>query len=102
MFVNPRFYRHFVLGFVLSLTQSSLAQTQPTDYLSELESARKEVIRTDSISIQKIVLGEVHPGTNHLSALATNNSDDAVTVALDLRADPGLLVLPKWQSQFCS
>jgi hypothetical protein len=87
------------VALFLSLSPSILAQSKTPDYVSELESARHESIKTDSVSIQSIELGEAHPGSNHFSALASNTTNDTVMVSLDLRADGGLLVR-KWQEQF--
>jgi hypothetical protein len=87
----------FVAAFALS--PLLLGQSKAPNYLSEVESARKESIKTDSVSIQSIELGEAHPGRNHFSALATNSTNDIVIVGLDLRADGGLLV-QKHQEQF--
>jgi len=81
------------------LKQLGLLCREVPHYVSDLESARNESIQTDSVSIQRIELGQAHPGSNHFSALAINNSNDIVIVGLDLRADGGLLV-QKHQEQF--
>jgi hypothetical protein len=88
-----------LFAVILFLSPSILGQSEVPHYVSELESARNESIKTDSVSIQRIELGQAHPGSNHFSALATNSIDDTVIVGLDLRADGGLLV-QKHQEQF--
>jgi hypothetical protein len=88
-----------LFAVILFLSPSILGQSEVPHYVSDLESARNESIKTDSVSIQRIELGQAHPGSNHFSALATNSIDDTVIVGLDLRADGGLLV-QKHQEQF--
>lgn len=89
----------WMFGAVFALSPSLPGQSQVPNYHSEVESARNESIKTDSISIQSIELGQPRPGINRFSALATNHTDDIVIVGLDLRADGGLLVR-KMQEQF--
>ncbi len=55
------------LLLVFLLTIAGFGQTP--DYLSELAAARQEVIQTDTLTIQKLDLGEVHPGKNRFTAL---------------------------------
>jgi hypothetical protein len=76
---------------------SVFGQTQ--DYLSELAAARQEVVQTPTLAIQKLDLGEPHPGKNRFTALVKNKTDKILTLGLDLRAEPG--VWPSgWQVQF--
>ena len=65
-------------------------QSPPTDYRSELDSARAEVIETDSLTIKSLDLGEARPGINHFSAVVTNKTSNILTLAVDLCAEPGL------------
>jgi hypothetical protein len=89
----------WILVAVFALSPSLLGQSKVPNYLSEVERARNESIKADSVSIQRIELGQAHPGSNRFSALATNQTDDMVIVGLDLRADGGVLV-QKHQEQF--
>lgn len=75
------------------------SQTPSGDYLSELAAAQRELIQTETVTIQKLDLGEARPGKNRFTAVMKNKSDRPVTVWLDLRADPGLW-LRKWQDRF--
>jgi hypothetical protein len=72
---------------------------QTGDYLSELAAARQEVIQTETLAIQKLDLGEPHPGKNRFMALVKNKTNQILTLGLDLRTEPG--VWPSgWQVQF--
>src|SRR5208337_2901695 len=73
--------------------------SQARDYLSELAAARQEVIQTGTLTIQKLELGEPHPGKNRFTALVKNKTNQVLTVGLDLRAEPGVWPYG-WQVQF--
>jgi hypothetical protein len=79
------------------LTIAALGQTP--DYFSELAAARQEVIQTDSLTIQKLELGEPHPGKNRFTALVKNKTNQVLTLGLDLRTEPGFWP-SGWQVQF--
>jgi hypothetical protein len=82
---------------VLLPTIAGFGQTR--DYLSELAAARQEVIQAETLTIQKLELGEPHPGKNRFTALVKNKTNQVVTLGLDLRTEPG--VWPSgWQTQF--
>jgi hypothetical protein len=72
---------------------------QTRDYVSELAAARNEVIQTDTLTIQKLDLGEPHPGKNRFTALVKNKSNQILTLGLDLRTEPGVWPYG-WQVQF--
>lgn len=75
------------------------SQTPSGDYLSELAAARREVIQTHTLTIQKLDLGEVRPGKNGFSAVVKNQTDKTLTLGLDLRAVGGIWPTG-WQRQF--
>lgn len=89
-----------LFAVILTLSPSVLGQSRVPDYVSELGRARNESIKTHSVSVQSIELGQAHPGNNRFSAIATNQTDDMVIVGLDLRADGGLLVITKSEEEF--
>jgi len=98
----PRSQHEFVLFtlFIACLRAApSVAQAPPGDYLSEIAAARKEAIQSETVSIEKLNLGEPRPGKNRFTAVAKNKTDQIITLFLDLRADPGV-IMRKWQSQF--
>jgi hypothetical protein len=72
------------------LLSSAFGIGQTRDYLSEVAAARQEVIQTEALTIQKLDLGEPHPGKNHFSASVKNKTDKILTLGLDLRAEPGV------------
>ncbi len=72
---------------------------QTGDYRSELAAARSEAIQTDTLTIQKLDLGEPHPGRNRFTAVVKSKTDGILTLGLDLRTEPG--IWPSgWQRQF--
>jgi hypothetical protein len=75
-----------------------LSQVQAGGYLAETAAARQEVIQAETVTIQKLNLGEARLGKNRFSAAVRNNTESYVTLLVDLRADPGLW-LRKWQRQ---
>jgi len=79
-----------VFGILAFFLSSIPGFSQTRDYLSELAAARQEVIQTEALTIQKLDLGEPHPGKNHFSALVKNKTDKILTLGLDLRAEPGV------------
>jgi hypothetical protein len=86
-------------GLLLVFLPTILGFAQTPDYLSELAAARQEVIETDTLTIQKLDLGKVHPGKNRFTALVNNKTNKVVTLGLDLRTEPS--VWPSgWQAQF--
>src|SRR5208283_4252509 len=74
-------------------TPNGFPQSPTTDYRSELDAARAEVIETDSLTIKSLDLGEARPGINHFSAVVANKTANIVMLAVDLRAEPGLWFL---------
>ena len=78
-------------------TVAGLAQSR--DYLSELAAASQEVIQTESVTIQKLELGDPHPGKNRFTALVKNKTNQVLTLGLDLRTEPGFWP-SGWQVQF--
>jgi hypothetical protein len=89
----------FISGLLLVLLPAIAGFAQTGDYLSELAAARQEVIQTQSLTIQKLELGEPHPGKNRFTALVKNKTNQILTLGLDLRTEPG--VWPSgWQVQF--
>ncbi len=86
-------YRILFIGLVLLAlampTLNGFPQSQSTDYRSELDAARAEVIETDSLTIKALDLGEARPGINHFSAVVKNKTANILTLAVDLRAEPG-------------
>lgn len=92
-------FSFFSPGLVLALLPTMAAFGQTGDYLSELAAARQEVIQTEALTIQKLDLGELHPGKNLFAALVKNKTSHILTLGLDLRTEPG--VWPSgWQRQF--
>ena len=88
-----------VFGLLIFFISAIPSFSQQQDYLSELAAARQEVIQTEALSIQKLDLGEPHPGKNRFTALVKNKTDKILTLGLDLRTEPG--VWPSgWQRQF--
>ena len=85
------------LLFLFLPTIAGFGQTR--DYLSELAAARQEVIQTETLTIQKLELGEPHPGKNRFTALVKNKTNQVLTLGLDLRAEPGVWPYG-WQVQF--
>jgi len=87
-------YRIPFIGLVLlALAMPALngfPQSQATNYRTEIEAARAEVIETDSLTIKTLDLGEARPGINHFSAVVTNKTANILTLAVDLRAEPSL------------
>jgi hypothetical protein len=57
------------------------------------------VIPTESLTIQKLELGEPHPGKNRFTAMVKNKTNQILTLGLDLRAEPGVWPYG-WQVQF--
>jgi hypothetical protein len=89
----------FSSGLLLVLLPTIASFGQSRDYLSELAAARQEVIQTETLTIQKLELGEPHPGKNRFTALVKNKTNQLLTLGLDLRTEPG--VWPSgWQRQF--
>jgi hypothetical protein len=74
-------------------TRNGFPQSPSTDYRSELDAARAEVIETDSLTIKALDLGEAQPGINHFSAVVKNKTANILTLGVDLRAEPGLWFL---------
>jgi hypothetical protein len=86
-------------GLLLVLLPTVAGFGQTRDHLSELAAARQEVIQTETLTIQKLELGEPHPGKNRFTALVKNKTNQILTLGLDLRTEPG--VWPSgWQVQF--
>ena len=89
--------RSLFIGLVLLAlampTRNGFPQSQNTDYRSELDAARAEAIETDSLTIKTLDLGEARPGINHFSAVVKNKTANILTLAVDLRAEPGLWFL---------
>jgi hypothetical protein len=86
-------------GLLLFFFPTIASFGQTSDYLSQLATARQEVIQTDTLTIQKLDLGDPHPGKNRFTALVKNKTDKILTLGLDLRTEPG--VWPSgWQRQF--
>ena len=86
-------------GLLLVFLPTIAGFGQTPDYLSELAAARQEVIQTDTLTIQKLDLGEVHPGKNRFRALVKNKTDKVITLGLDLRTEPS--VWPSgWERSF--
>jgi len=86
-------------GLLLGLMPTIAAFGQTGDYLSEVAAARQEVIQTEALTIQKLELGEPHPGKNRFTAQVKNKTNQILTLGLDLRTEPG--VWPSgWQVQF--
>lgn len=77
-----------------------LAQTSPAGYQSELAAARAEVVQSGHLTIRDFELGTPHPGKNSFTAMAKNDSDNTLTLGLDLRAVPGLWLAPNVQLQY--
>lgn len=88
----------FLLAW-LSAAGLGFGQALTVDYTSELAAARAEVIQTDSLTINRLDLGQPHPGKNIFTATVKNKSTNEITLGLDLRAVPGLWFL-NTQSQF--
>ena len=90
-------HRILFIGLVLLAlampTPNGFPQSPTTDYRSELDAARAEVIETDSLTIKSLDLGEARPGINHFSAVVANKTANIVMLAVDLRAEPGLWFL---------
>ena len=90
-------HRILFIGLVLLAlampTLNGFPQGQSSDYRSELDAARAEVIETDSLTIKALDLGEARPGINHFSAVVKNKTANILTLAVDLRAEPGLWFL---------
>jgi len=86
-------------GLLLFLLLSLAAFGQTGDYVSDLAAARQEVIQTETLTIQKLDLGEPHPGKNRFTALIKNKTNEVMTLGLDLRTEPGVWPYG-WQVQF--
>jgi hypothetical protein len=98
VFLTLRF-NVFSSGLLLVLLPAVAGFGQTRDYLSELAAARQEVIQTETLTIQKLELGEPHPGKNRFTALVKNKTNQILTLGLDLRTEPG--GWPSgWQVQF--
>ena len=80
----------FSSALLLVLLPTVVCFGQTGDYLSELAAARQEVIQTESLTVQKLDLGEPHPGKNRFTALVKNKTNQVLTLGLDLRAEPGV------------
>jgi hypothetical protein len=92
-------FNAFISGLPLLFLPTIAGFGQTGDYLSELAAARQEVIHTETLTIQKLELGEPHPGKNRFTALVKNKTNNTVTLGLDLRTEPG--IWPSgWQRQF--
>jgi hypothetical protein len=98
MFSRLRF-SVFSSGLLLVFLPPIVGFGQTGDYLSELAAARQEVIQTESLTIQKLDLGEPHPGKNRFTALVKNKTNQILTLGLDLRTEPGVWPYG-WQVQF--
>jgi hypothetical protein len=86
-------------GLLLVFLPAIAGCGQTRDYLSELATARQEVVQTESLTIQKFDLGEPHPGKNRFTALVKNKTNQILTLGLDLRTEPGVWPYG-WQVQF--
>ena len=93
------FYSVFLWLAMFPMNVQVFSQAQPDIYLSEIASARKEVIESETFRIEKIDLGAARPGKNKFTAVIKNKSNSPLKIGLDLRADPGLW-FRKWQNQF--
>ena len=82
------------LGCAGSADDSSSA-----DYQSVMARARLEIAETPEIRVWDLDLGEPAPGANVFRAAVKNHTGQPVTLSLDLRASPGLWLLPNWQRQ---
>jgi hypothetical protein len=69
------------------------------DYESETSRARLEIAETPELRVWALDLGEPAPGANVFYAAVKNRTGQPVTLSLDLRASPGLWLLPNWQRQ---
>lgn len=69
------------------------------DYKSETSRARLEIAETPELRVWDLDLGEPAPGANVFHAAVKNRTGQPVTLSLDLRASPGLWLLPDWQRQ---
>jgi hypothetical protein len=88
------------LSFLFFLLNAQAFTQNPSDtYLSEIVSARKEVIELETLRIEKIDLGAACPGKNKFTAVIKNRTNSPLQIGLDLRAEPGLW-FRKWQNQF--
>jgi len=81
------------------LNAQAFTQNSSDSYLSEVASARKEVIKSETFIIEKIDLGAACPGKNKFTAVIKNRTNSPLKITLDLRAEPGLW-FRKWQNQF--
>ncbi len=63
--------------------------------------ARAEIAGADTtLAVSKVTFGPVRLGRNELSATVRNVGDRRVMAVLDLRAVPGMWMIPNWQRQF--
>ena len=93
------FYSVFLWLAMFPMNVQVFSQAQPDTYLSEVASARKEVIESETFIIEKIDLGAACPGKNKFTAVIKNRTNSPLKIGLDLRADPGLW-FRKWQNRF--
>ncbi len=69
------------------------------DYQSEMSRARLEIVETPELRVWDLDLGGPAPGANVFRAAVKNRTGRPVTLSIDLRAAPGLWLLPNWQRQ---
>ena len=72
------------------LNAQAFTQNSSDSYLSEVASAQKEAIKSETFIIEKIDLGAACPGKNKFTAVIKNRTNSPLKIALDLRAEPGL------------
>ena len=70
-----------------------------TEYQSEIERARLETVEGPALRVWDLDLGEPVPGNNLFHVAVKNRTGQRVVLSLDLRASPGLWLLPNWQRQ---
>ncbi len=63
-------------------------------------SARSEVIEFDGVRVEQMDLGAARIGTNRFRAVVTNETDEPVSLGLELRATAGQWVVSGWQRAF--
>ncbi|TDJ03369.1 MAG: hypothetical protein E2O76_01445 [Caldithrix sp.] len=93
------FYFVFLWLAMFPINVQVFSKAQPDTCLSEIVSARKEVIESETFRIDKLDLGAMRVGKNKFTAVIKNKSNFPLKIGLDLRADPGLW-FRKWQNQF--
>jgi hypothetical protein len=69
------------------------------DFQSETARARLEIVEAPELRVWDLDLGDPAPGANMFRAAVKNRTGRPVTLSLDLRAAPGLWLLPNWQRQ---